>query len=196
MARITYLARMNRLLLSAAIALTLSACTAEPESRRNVSDSRARGVATQPVQPRSGDFSMPAPASLGRTDLDAPIVAPRAAAPSVESRPGLSLRLDASSPESLVASLKRAESTLGPRDLERLRAALTVIQLMMSRKVAALAVADPTQANLTDDQLLRLGFGEVDGKTIKEVIDYSIRMAPIVVPDGLGGPTMPPTAGY
>jgi hypothetical protein len=56
--------------------------------------------------------------------------------------------------------------------------------MLMSRKVAALAVADPSQANLDDDQLLKLAFGDIHGKTVQEVIDYGIRMAPVVAPDG------------
>lgn len=93
------------------------------------------------------------------------------------------MRIDASSPEALIASLQRAEQSLSPNDLTRLRAALTVVQMMMSRKMAALAVADPNGLNLTDNDLLQIAFGDIHDRTIEEVIAYGIRMAPVVAPD-------------
>lgn len=185
---------MNRTLIAAAVTFVLTACGgASPtatEGTDEASSQRARGQATEPVRPRSADHLPPLPASLTRPD---PVIPDTTQAAKQRASASLSLRIDASSPDALIASLQRAEQALSPNDLNRLRTALTVVQMMMSRKMAALAVADPNGINLTDEQLLKLAFGEIHNKTVEEVIAYGIRMTPIVAPDAT---TASAPAGY
>jgi len=96
--------------------------------------------------------------------------------------PGLALRIDASTPDTLIASLKAAEAALAPDDLNRLRAALGVVQMLFSRKVATVAASSAAPPNLSNEQLMQLAFGDIHGKTVAEVIDYGLRLAPTVLP--------------
>ena len=173
---------MKTFLLSAAIALSLSACAGNsaPPADAQSSAPRARGEAVESVPARSAPPALPAPQSLLRPD---PVFPDHSAAAMTSSRAALQLRVDASTPESLVASLQAAERGLSAADLNRLRVALSVIQMVMSRKVAAVAIASPTNVNMSDQELLELAFGDIHNKTIEEVIAYGIRMAPVVVPD-------------
>ncbi len=96
-------------------------------------------------------------------------------------------RIDASTPEALVASLQSIETQVSPRRLEALKAALTVMQMRAALRYKQIALRDPRAANFSDAQLFEIAFGDVDGRTVLDVIAEGERILPTVV-DERGNP--------
>lgn len=101
--------------------------------------------------------------------------------------PGLAYRLDASSPDAMLASLRRAEPHLTSVELDRLRVALTTGQMLMARKIGVLAMSNPMSPQLSDEDLFRMAFGQMDGMTMAEVISYGERLLPSLTESGASG---------
>lgn len=101
------------------------------------------------------------------------------------------MRLDATTPDTFLRSLQATEQHLTPTELDELRASLVIAQMLMSRKVAALASMNPNNVQFSDDDLFRLTYHDYDGMTMAEVIAYGRKMAPTVVGTAVGMPSKP-----
>lgn len=155
--------------------------------------SQALGCSSSGDQEDQPAFTLARPEAVGdplapyrRGDVPLPlrplppprVYAPEQDAPALSRSPGTDparLRLDASSPERLLASLQLAERELGPRDLADLRAAMTAFMIASGRRAAEIAMRTG-QAQFSDDELLAMAYAEVHGKDLREVIDTGLRI--------------------
>jgi hypothetical protein len=164
----------------------LVGCNPPPAQRQ------ARGEATEPLEVAQAPTKLPEPEEIRafRTQLTE-TKAEREQAPAIS--PGLVVRIDASSPQRLQATLAMAEAEgLTPLEMDQLRAALVAGQMILTQKVGALAVSNGGQPPpLSDLQLFEMAFANIDGMTVSEVIAYGKSTLPTLM-DTTNGTTTPP----
>ena len=89
--------------------------------------------------------------------------------------------LDITSAESIVASLKLMDEQLQDADRLRLRSALSMLQMQLSREIAVLAQSNPTM-QLDDELLIKTMFQDVKGMTANELINHGERLRVRLMP--------------
>ena len=172
---------MKKVITSMFVLAILAGCQPSP------SPHEAKGEVTLPPPSREGLSGPPALELLKRSPELTVVSQVRT---STRSK-GLDMRLDATTPETFLRSLQATEQHLTPTELDELRASLVIAQMLMSRKVAALASMNPNNVQFSDDDLFRLTYHDYDGMTMAEVIAYGRKMAPTVVGTAVGMPSKP-----
>jgi len=96
--------------------------------------------------------------------------------------PGPSIKINTTTPDLFVQSLQSIEREATKEKVDMLRGALTVLQFQTQQKIMQIAKGQPNTPQFTDQELMQIAFGEINGMTADQVIAHARKVAPNVVP--------------
>jgi len=141
------------------------ACTRTPDEPVTVSVTVPPLAATAELAPFQPEFPVDKPVTV-----ESPIPTPRAAT-------WPDLRIDASSPDTLVRSLQAMEDVRTAEDIDALKQALVLVQMDAQQRIAQIAARDATPPQFSDQQLMEIVFSGIDGMTLEQVVEHAGRIA-------------------
>jgi len=147
--------------LLAMLAVLTTSCTRTPEETTPVSVSEL--PLTQPA--KSARFQPEFPADEPAI-TNAPVPEPRETIYPA-------LRIDASSPDSLLRSLQAIERVRPADDMEVLKQALAVVQMDAQQRIYRMASGQPVPPQFSDQQLMEIVYSGIHGMTLEQVVAHA-----------------------
>lgn len=164
---------MRKQLILLAMMAAVAACSKkEPETKPEVATNPVVNIPAEPA----AKIPMPTIEVPDRVDR---LLSSPATNKVEEVGPSLSLKTD--SPQEFVDSLQAIERVASKQKVDDLRAALTLLQIQTQKKIVEMASGMKTTPQFSDQQLMEIAFGEINGMTTDQVIQHARKIGPEVL---------------